>query len=432
MSTNSTREYLRIKQSQYIKASRKERNFMLDEIVSVTGLNRKYVIQLLGSDLKRQPRQRQRGRTYGPDVEAALLVVAESLDFICGQRLQPALLSTALDLERHREIELTLKVKEGLGRISISTIDRILARHREEIGHRLPRKSPTRPNRVQQAVPMMIIPWDEREPGSLETDLVWHSGPITSGDFVYTLQSIDVATGWSERRAILGKGGMVMQDAFRIIRHRLPFPIKEVHFDNGVEFLNAHMLRFWPTLVPGVRLSRNRPWRKNDSRFVEQKNFTLVRAYLGYERYDTVAQTRAINYLYELMGLYYNLFQPVMRLQKKTRVLVNGKPKIKRRYDTAQTPFRRLCASQALDESQKSAIEQLRQAINPLQLRREILALIDEIKSMPNASPDEVQSVFYTLSCYRPYLQKGDWDVRLDYHLTKPLPLTLSNDTSFG
>ena len=175
MSTNSTREYLRIKQSQYIKASRKERNFMLDEIVSVTGLNRKYVIQLLGSDLKRQPRQRQRGRTYGPDVEAALLVVAESLDFICGQRLQPALLSTALDLERHREIELTPKVKESLGRISISTIDRILARHREEIGHRLPRRSPTRPNRVQQAVPMMIIPWDEREPGSLETDLVWHS-----------------------------------------------------------------------------------------------------------------------------------------------------------------------------------------------------------------------------------------------------------------
>jgi hypothetical protein len=158
---------------------------------------------------------------------------------------------------------------------------------------------------------------------------------------------------------------------------------------------------------------------------VEQKNFTLVRAYLGYKRYDTVAQTRAINYLYELMGLYYNLFQPVMRLQEKTCVIVNGKPKIKRRYDTAKTPFRRLCASGILDDSQKSAIKQLRRAINALQLKRDILALIDEIKSMHNARPDEVQSVFYTLSRYRPYLQKGDWDVRLDFHLTQPLPFTL-------
>jgi len=139
---------------------------------------------------------------------------------------------------------------------------------------------------------------------------------------------------------------------------------------------------------------------------VEQKNFTLVRAYLGYGRYDTVAQTRAINYLYELMDLYYNLFQPVMRLQEKTLVLVDGQPKVRRRYDTAKTPFQRLCASEILDESQKSALKQLRHAINPRQLRRDILALIDEIKSMPNARPNEVQSVFYTLSCYRPYLQK--------------------------
>ena len=432
MSIDSTREYLGVKQRQYAEASRKERTKILNELVAVTGLNRKYLIQLLGGDLKRKSRQRQRGRTYGPDVEAALLVVAETLDYICGKRLQPALLETAQDLERHGELHFSPKVHHSLGKISAATIDRILARHRKDIEKRLPRKSPTRPTKVQAAVPMKIIAWDEREPGSLEIDLVWHSGPNISGDFVFTLQTIDVATGWSERRALLGKSGMVMQDACRVIRHRLPFPIKNIHFDNGVEFLNAHMLRFWPTLVPGIRLSRNRPWCKNDSRFVEQKNFTLVRAYLGYGRYDTVAQTRAINYLYELMDLYYNLFQPVMRLQEKTRVIVNGKPKIRRRYDTPQTPFQRLCASEILDESQKSALKQLRQAINPRQLRRDILALIDEIKSMPNARPDEVQSVFYTLSCYRPYLQKGDWDVRLDYHLTQPLPFTLTDDTSSG
>lgn len=432
MSIDSTREYLTVKQSQYAVASRKERTHILDEIVTVTGLDRKYLIQLLGGDLRRKARQRQRGRTYGPDVEAALLVVAETLDYICGKRLQPELLSVAQDLERHRELQLSPKVKESLGKISAATIDRILAPHKKHIEKRLPRKSPSRPNRVQRAVPMQIIPWDEREPGHLETDLVFHRGPTTSGDFVYTLQMIDVATGWSERLAILGKGGVVMQDAFRIAHHRLPFAIKEIHFDNGAEFLNEHMLHFWPALVPGVRLSRNRPWCKNDSRFVEQKNFTLVRAYLGYGRYDTVAQTRAINYLYELMGLYYNFFQPVMHLQEKTRILIDGHSVIKRRYDTPKTPFQRLCDTKALDDSQKSALNQLRQAINPRQLRREILDLIEEIKSMPNACPGEIQNVFDTLSCYRPYLTKGDWDVRLDLHLTQPLPLTLTNDAPFG
>jgi hypothetical protein len=432
MSIDSTREYLSVKQRQYATASRKERTHILDEIVAVTGLDRKYLIQLLGGDLRRKPRQRQRGRTYGPDVEAALLVVAETLDYICGKRLQPELLSVAQDLERHRELVLSPKVKESLGKISAATIDRILAPHRKHIEKRLPRKSPARPTRVQRAVPMQIINWDEREPGHLETDLVFHCGPTTSGDFVYSLQMIDVATGWSERLALLGKGGMVMQDAFRVARHRLPFAIKEIHFDNGVEFLNEHMLRLWPALVPGVRLSRNRPWCKNDSRFVEQKNFTLVRAYLGYGRYDAVAQTRAINYLYELMGLYYNLFQPVMRLQEKTRVLIDGQSVIKRRYDTPKTPFQRLCHTKVLDDSQKAALNQLRQAINPRQLRREILDLIKEIKSMPNAKPGEVHSVFDTLSCYRPYLTKGDWDVRVDLHLTQPLPLTLTNDSLLG
>jgi hypothetical protein len=432
MSINSTREYLSVKQEQYAAASRSQRTRILDELVEVTGLNRKYVIHLLAGDLRRQPRRRQRGRTYGPDVEAVLLVVAESLDFICGKRLQPGLLSTAQDLERHGELQLSPQVEAQLGQISPATIDRILARHREVVAKRLPRKSPGRPNRVQLAVPMRIIRWDEQEPGHLEADLVWHGGSSTQGEFVFTLQNIDVTTGWSERCAILGKSGMVMQDAFRLVRHRLPFPIQEIHFDNGIEFLNAHMLRFWPTLAPGVRLSRNRPGFKNDSRFVEQKNFTLVRAYLGYRRYDTVAQTRAINYLYELMGLYYNLFQPVMRLQEKTQVILNGQPKIKRRYDTPKTPFQRLCDSAALDQAQKSALTQLRQAINPRQLRREILALIDEIKSMPNAAPGDIQDVFQTLSCYRPYWQKGDWDVRLDYHLMQPLPLTLDNHTPFG
>jgi len=390
---------------------------MLDEMVRVTGLNRKYTIQLMSADLKRKRRQRQRGRTYGDEEETAVLFIAESLDFICGKRLKPALLSTARDLERHGEMTLSDEMAASLGKISASTIDRILARNKDRVVRRLPRKKPSRPSRVSQAVPMAMIAWDEQEPGHLEVDLVFHSGGNLSGDFVYTVQAVDVATGWSERYPVLGKSWIVMCDAFKVMDHRLPFPIREIHTDNGGEFLNAHMLRFWPQQVPGVRLSRNRPWRKNDSRFVEQKNFSLVRAYLGRGRYDTVAQTWAINFLYECMGLFYNLFQPVMRLKKKVWMERDGQPWVKRIYDEPRTPLDRLIGTGALGREQQDHVQRLRDALNVRALRQELEELIFELGRLPNASPNKQENVYHTLSKYRPLIKKGEWVPRLGFHL---------------
>jgi transposase InsO family protein len=435
MSISAAREYLQRQKVRYGKASRKERSHLLDEMVAMTELNRNYVIQLLHGDLARKPRQQQRGRSYGSEVEEALLVVAESLDFICGKRLQPQLLATAQQLARHGELILSPPIEAALAKISAATIDRLLARHAGRVMKRLPRRGPTRSPHAWEAIPMQIIPWNQQEPGHFEADLVHHSGSNTFGDYVYTLQMIDVATGWSERYAILGRSGIVMQDAFRVIRHRLPFLIKEVHTDNGGEFLAEHMLRFWSQLQPDIQLSRNRPWRKNDSRFVEQKNFTLVRAYLGHRRFDTVAQTRALNYLYELMGLYYNLFQPVIRLTEKTLIQHQGPTpgsvttRVKRHYDTPQTPFQRLAASGDLGET-RHTLEAFRELLNPRQLRREIITLIEEINTLPPAAPDHQPDVFQTLSYCRPYLVKGDWNVQLDFHLMQPLPLTLSPHAS--
>ena len=426
MNIDERRKYLKIQRERYLKASRKERSHLLDDMAVITGLNRKYLIELLRTDLERQPRRAQRGRTYGLDVEEVLLIVAESLDFICGRRLKPGLLSTAYDLQRHGELVLSPPIEQALAQISVSTIDRIIARHHDRVEKRLPRKSPGRPSHILQQVPTQIIPWNQWEPGHLEVDLVWHSGPDISGDFVHTLQMIDVATAWSGRYAILGRGSLLMYDAFRNLRHRIPFPFLEIHSDNGSEFLNNHMHRFWSVESPQVKLSRNRPWRKNDSRFVEQRNFTLVRAYLGYHRFDTVAQTRAMNHLYQLMDLYYNLFQPVERVQEKIAIRCQGqRTKIKRRYGTAQTPFQRLCASGILSKTQQASIAALRDALNPRLLRRAILDLIDQINALPNATPDDPQHVFLALSNYQPYTVKRGWNVRLDLHLTKQLPLTL-------
>ena len=213
---------------------------------------------------------------------------------------------------------------------------------------------------------------------------------------------VDVATGWAEQVATLGRSYTVMEDGFRRMLARLPFPVLEIHPDNGSEFLNAHLVRFWKEMVKGVTLSRSRPFHKNDNRFVEQKNSTLVRAYLGVARFDTAPQTNAINQLYEKMWLYYNFFQPVMRLKEKITdpwPLVEGQPfRIKRRFDQARTPFHRLCQTDAISEERKGQLRTLRDQVNPRQLRQEIYQLIDHIFLLPGAVPGKTEDVYKTLS----------------------------------
>ncbi len=123
---------------------------------------------------------------------------------------------------------------------------------------------------------MKRIPWETSDPGHFEVDLVHHGGESTDGTYVHTLQMIDVATGWSERVAVLGKGQQAMEAGFRRILERLPFAVKELHPDNGTEFFNHHLVRFWGEAITGLTLSRSRPYQKNDNRFVEQKNATGV------------------------------------------------------------------------------------------------------------------------------------------------------------
>jgi len=398
MTIDERRKYLRLIKKRYLKANRLERRRLLDEMEAVTGSHRKSLIRLMNGSLERKPRRKQRGRTYGPEVDDALRVIAESFDYLCAERLTPNLLWMANHLAAHGELEVSPPLLEKLDRISVSTLGRILARIGQD-QPRLPRKGPEHANRVTRDIPMKRIPWDEQEPGHFEADLAHHCGPSASGEYVHTLQMIDVATGWSERVAVLGRSYLVMEDGFHRILARLPFPLLEIHPDNGSEFFNHHLLRFWKDIVPDIQLSRSRPYQKNDNRFVEQKNATLVRAYLGYDRLDSVAQTNAINQLYDKMWLYYNFFQPVMRLTEKTLVSADGQPsRIKRRFDQARTPFERLCETSVISEEQKEQLRTLRDRVNPRQLRQEIYDLIDHVFRLPGAAPGKTEDVYKTLS----------------------------------
>lgn len=397
MTIGERRKYLHLMQKRYLQAGRGERGKLLDEMQAVTKLHRKALIRLMNSSLERRPRRRQRGRIYGPEVDDALRVIAESMDYICAERLTPNLPWLARHLATHGEVEISPELLYQLERISVRTVGRILARMQQD-RPRLPRQRPRQPNAALRDVPMRRIPWNEQEPGHFEVDLVHHCGFSPSGEYMCTLQMVDVATGWSECVAVLGRSYRAIQDGFNRVLSRLPFPVLEVHPDNDSAFFNHHLLRFWKERTHGVRLSRSRPYQKNDNRIVEQKNSSLVRAYLGFDRFDSVAQTLVANQLYDKMWLYYNLFQPVLHLTEKSFSREGERPaRVKRRYDRAATPFDRLSATLAISQERREHLQALRDHTNPRQLRQEIHDLTDYLLSLPGADPAATEDVYLTL-----------------------------------
>jgi hypothetical protein len=398
MAIDERLKYLRLVKPRYVKATRKEKGRLLDEMAAVTEYNRKHLIELLGGDVKRHPQRGGRGRTYGPEVDDALRVIHESLDYICAERMTPNLVWMAKHLAGYGELRVDEGLLMQLSRMSVSTVARHLSRMRQD-EPRLRRRRPGKEKAILRGIPMGRLAWDIEQPGYFEVDLVQHSGPSARGHYMYSIQWIDIATGWSERRAVLGRGYLVMQDGFRCILGRLPFPVICIHPDNDSAFFNHHMLRFWGERLPGVILTRSRPYQKNDNPHVEQKNRTLIRFYLGDLRLDTVAHVLAANRLYDHLWVYNNLFQPVMHLVEKQVIQQEGRPpRVVRRHDTPRTPFDRLCETNAILPEHKEELEALRDATNPRQLRQEIYNTVDEIVSLPTATPAHRESVFDTLS----------------------------------
>jgi PAS domain-containing protein len=383
MTINERRKYLKLRVKRYLAADRAERGKLLTEMEEVTGLHRKSLIRLLRQGgLERKARQKQRGRSYGPEVEDVIRVVWESEDYLCAERLTPSLLTMARHLAIFGEVRLTAEIERQLGEISESTVSRLLSRLRQDTP-KLPRRGPEQANRLGREIPMLRIPWQTVEPGHFEVDLVHHSGPVTSGEYLHTLQMVDVATGWSERVGVFGRTQRAMERGFRHILDRLPFPIVQLHPDNGPEFLNDHLLRFFGKEIVGLKLTRSRPYHKNDNRNVEQKNYTLVRSYLGYDRIDSPAQCIVVNALYDRMWVYYNLFQPVLHLVGKER---GDDGRVKRRWDSAKTPYERLLATGVLSEDREAKLTAIYARTNPRRLRREIHQIIESLWDQPQSA----------------------------------------------
>jgi len=382
MTIDERYKLIRNVKEKYLRAGREEKGQILDMVAEATGLKRKHLISLLrGPGPNRKKRKKQRGRKYGVKVDDAIRIIGSTLDWICAERLTPVLVETALQLERHGEMTVDDELLELLATISIPTVRRTVNRVRQD-ENRLPQRKGRRRyrNSVADQIPMGVIPWDVELPGYFEVDLVHHGGPDGRGECVYTVQFVDVKTGWSERVAVLGRSYSRMQEAFAKFQAQCPIPIIEIHSDNGPEFMNAHLQRFFADKFQGVKFSRSRPWQKNDNRFVEQKNSTLVRAYLGRESFTTQEQADLLNELYDHMRLYYNLFQPVLRqIERSVHYNADHVPVLVRKHDTARTPLKRLTESDVLDPKTRVWLRWTYIHTNPRKLRREIQQLLDAL-----------------------------------------------------
>jgi len=157
------------------------------------------------------------------------------------------------------------------------------------------------------------------------------------------------------------------------IKERLPLPILGLDSDNGSEFINDELLRYCEQ--EQITFTRSRPYRKNDSCFIEQKNWSVIRRTVGYGRYDTEEELLVLNRLYSNLRLYVNFFQPVRKLIKKERI----GSRIKKQYDEAKTPYRRVLASPDISEEIKMQLERQYAILNPAQLKREITRLQNEL-----------------------------------------------------
>lgn len=381
MDMHSRNQYLKELRKEYLKSkSKKKKGELLDEAVRRTKLNRKYLIRKLRpkSNLDRQREDRKKRKViYDGYFKAALVRIWEILNYPCGQRLVSSLRETDIvdKLRAQRELVCSDEVAEKLKKVGSSTIDRKL-RHQKEVLRQLQKKGQSK----QKSLLLKKIPikihgeLDNQRIGNLQIDFVEHCGSSAAGEFVCTIDSTDITSGWEEWEAIMGRGQVPTCEGLDKARFRSPFEWEEIHSDTDKGFVNAHLLKYCEET--NLRFSRSRPYKKNDNCYVEQKNWFSIRKNLGYLRFDTKEEIDLLNDLYRNeLRLYNNFFLPRMKLKEKIRM----GSKVHRKYYPAKTPYQYLMESDQIPEAKKQELKKIYDSLNPAQLKRAIEAKLDNL-----------------------------------------------------
>lgn len=382
MSQKAKREYLREIKSRYNKADKQQKNKILTEFCNVCGYNRKYAIYLLNQKQKKDNlvyKKPGRKRNYNnPVIIHFLKIMLKATNLICSKRLKPIIPLWMPFYESTYCVKIPEPVKEKLLKISPATIDRLISKERKRMGK--VGLSTTKPGSlIKKHVPIKTDQWDETRPGFLEADTVAHCGGSVAGAFVYTVNIVDIATGWTEPRAIWGKGEKTTFEAIRSIEQALPFKILGFDSDNGSEFLNWHLYKYFTNRKLPVEYTRSRSYHKNDNAHIEGKNWTHIRQYLGYQRFEKPQIVDRLNDIYKnYWSLFFNFFIPSSKIIAKER---QG-AKIIKRHDKPKTPVDRLLESYYISDRTKKKLIALRKTLNPFELQSKIQYKINEILNL--------------------------------------------------
>lgn len=364
----------------YRNGTKKVKRQILDEFCETTGYSRGYArfvlrnhgrqVWLRGKKVvvgdARQRQQRLKPKYYDEQVVQALIKLWQLLNYLCGKRLVAIMPELIAKLEQFGELRLSASTKQKLLHISAASIDRLLQPERRK--QQLRRRSHTKPGTLlKHQIPIRTFAeWDEAQPGFAEIDLVAHDGGLALGDYCQTLDLTDVCTGWTETEAVPNKAQVWVFEAIQTIRGRLPFPLLGLDSDNGSEFVNKELLRYCQK--ERLTFTRARPYRKNDNCYVEQKNYSVVRQTVGYQRFDTAAELIVLKRLYATLRLYTNFFQPTMKLKSKERF----GSRVKKSYHAPQTPYQRVLACAEVTAADKKKLQRQYRLLNPAALKREL------------------------------------------------------------
>jgi len=372
MSEKSIEEYTEKIRSRYNRMTGKRaRSRLLDEFVAVTGWERKHANKVLLGYRRKSGRRGKRGapKKYGEEFLKLLKYCWLEMDQPCGKRMKDMLPLWADYLDSSEEHRKELK------KISAASIDRLLRNYK--ISHSKKARPPKPATAVKAKVEMRVENWDTSEPGWTEVDTVAHCGGNMGGDFIWTLTSVEISSGWTEVRAHWNRGQYACFQALEKIWESQPFVLLGVDSDNGGEFLNYHLYEWLKK--HGIKQTRSRPYFKNDQAYVEQKNHTHVREFLGHERLEHVELVDKLNEVLEKWSLFKNLFCVTMKQASKRR---EGSRQIRTHHKVSKTPAKRLLESgYLLNEDEKRLKQQLAE-INPFKMREEIRDLENEFWAM--------------------------------------------------